>query len=151
MTPRQEKFCREYIVDMNATQAAIRAGYKAQTAYSMGSRLLKHVEIQRRIQQLRESYFDSTIASAKEAEAFLAQALRGEVQEEVIVTQSAGDGVSVTKIVRKQLPARDRIKAAELIGRRNSLFTDKVQVDGEVTISVAERLKKAREMMTDDQ
>lgn len=41
VTPRQEKFCVEYLIDLNATQAAIRAGYSDKTAYSMGQRLLK--------------------------------------------------------------------------------------------------------------
>lgn len=48
---RQERFAQEYIIDLNATQAAIRAGYSEKTAYSIGQRLLKHVEIQERIQQ----------------------------------------------------------------------------------------------------
>lgn len=46
MTPRQEAFVREYLVDLNATQAAIRAGYSARTAASQGERLLRNVEIQ---------------------------------------------------------------------------------------------------------
>lgn len=45
MTPKQETFVREYLVDLNATQAAIRAGYSEDTAYSQGQRLLKHVEV----------------------------------------------------------------------------------------------------------
>ncbi len=44
MTPKQERFVEEYLIDLNATQAAIRAGYSAKTAYSIGQRLLKEVE-----------------------------------------------------------------------------------------------------------
>lgn len=51
LNERQERFAQEYIIDLNATQAAIRAGYSEKTAYSIGQRLLKHVEIQERIQQ----------------------------------------------------------------------------------------------------
>lgn len=45
LTPQQARFVEEYLVDLNATQAAIRAGYSEDTAYSQGGRLLKHVEV----------------------------------------------------------------------------------------------------------
>lgn len=45
LTPKQARFVEEYLVDLNATQAAIRAGYSARTAHSQGQRLLKHVEV----------------------------------------------------------------------------------------------------------
>lgn len=47
-------FCREYLIDLNATRAAIRAGYSERTAYSQGQRLLKNVETQERIAELKE-------------------------------------------------------------------------------------------------
>lgn len=136
MTPKQEKFCVEYLVDLNATQAAIRAGYSEKTAHSQGPRLLENVEVQNRIKELREREFDNSIATAKEAEAFLAKAMRGEIEEEVIVTEGQGDGFSEAKIMNKKISARDRIKAAELIGKRNQLFTDKVKVDSAVPIVI---------------
>ncbi len=61
MTPRQEKFCVEYLIDLNATQAAIRAGYSEKTAYSMGQRLLKNVEIKSRIKELQDKVFEDGI------------------------------------------------------------------------------------------
>lgn len=60
LTEKQEQFCNEYLIDLNATQAAIRAGYKEKTAYSAGQRLLKHVEIQKRIQQLKNERSERT-------------------------------------------------------------------------------------------
>ena len=53
LTPKQERFCEEYLIDLNATQAAIRAGYSEKTAYSAGQRLLRNVEIQNRIAELK--------------------------------------------------------------------------------------------------
>lgn len=53
LSPKQEQFVTEYLVDLNATQAAIRAGYSPKTAYSMGQRLLKKVEMQKAIQEAR--------------------------------------------------------------------------------------------------
>ena len=115
MTPRQEKFCVEYLIDLNATQAAIRAGYREKTAYSMGQRLLKNVEIKSRIKKMRDEYYDKTIMSAKEVEYLLSKAGRGELKEEVVVVEGLGDGVSAAQIIKKHLSAKDRIKALELI------------------------------------
>lgn len=53
LTAMRERFVDEYLVDLNATQAAIRAGYSPKTAYSMGQRLLKDVEVQAAIQEAR--------------------------------------------------------------------------------------------------
>lgn len=97
MTPRQEKFCVEYLIDLNATQAAIRAGYSDKTAYSMGQRLLKNVEIQSRIKKMRDDYYDKTIMSAKEVEYLLSKAGRDELKEEVVVVEGVGDGFSESK------------------------------------------------------
>ncbi len=51
---KPELFCREYIVDLNVTQAAIRAGYSAKTAYSSGQRLFKEEVVQQRINELKQ-------------------------------------------------------------------------------------------------
>ena len=51
MTPKQQAFAREYAIDKNATQAAIRAGYSAKTAHSAGPRLLENVEVRAEIER----------------------------------------------------------------------------------------------------
>ena len=130
MTPRQEKFCVEYLIDLNATQAAIRAGYSDKTAYSMGQRLLKNVEIQSRIKKMRDDYYDKTIMSAKEVEYLLSKAGRDELKEEVVVVEGVGDGFSDSKIIKKRLSAKDRIKALELMGKRHHLFEDQDSKNG---------------------
>ena len=55
LTPKRERFCVEYCLDFNITQAAIRAGFSKATAYSIGWELMKNVEIQARIMQLRNA------------------------------------------------------------------------------------------------
>lgn len=132
MTPKQEKFCVEYLVDLNGTQAAIRAGYSEKTAEATASRLLRNVNVKKRISELREKEFKATIATAEEAEAFLARVMRGEIEEEVVVTEGVGEGCSEARIIKKRISAKDRIKAAELIGKRNALFTDKVDLDATI-------------------
>lgn len=136
MTPRQEKFCVEYLIDLNATQAAIRAGYREKTAYSMGQRLLKNVEIKSRIKKMRDDYYDKAIMSAKEVEYLLSKAGRGELKEEVVVVEGLGDGVSAAQIIKKHLSAKDRIKALELMGKRHHLFEDQNVKTGEEEVQI---------------
>lgn len=122
MTPKQKKFCVEYLIDLNATQAAIRAGYSKKTARSLGQRLLTYVDVRNHIKDLRAKYFKKEIMTAEEVEYRLSKAGRGELKEEVIVVEGVGDGCSEARIVKKQISAKDRIKALELMGKRHDLF-----------------------------
>lgn len=136
MTPRQEKFCVEYLIDLNATQAAIRAGYSKRTADRIANQNLRKLEIQSRIKKMRDEYYDKTIMSAKEVEYLLSRAGRGELKEEVVVVEGVGDGFSESKIVKKRLSAKDRIKALELMGKRHHLFEDQNSKTGEEEVQI---------------
>ena len=81
MTDKQELFCQEYLKEMNATQAAIKAGYSEKTAYSQGQRLLKNVEIKSRIKSIREQIQNENIATIKDIEEFLSLSMNGEIDE----------------------------------------------------------------------
>ena len=128
MNAKQKQFVIEYLIDFNATQAAIRAGYSEKTARSQGQRLLTNVDIKKAIIEEREKIQDENIATAKDVEEFLSQAMNGQLDEEVVLTVSYGDGSSDIVHERKELSARDRIKAAELLGKRHALFTDKTEM-----------------------
>lgn len=134
MTDKQKKFVLEYMIDMNATQAAIRSGYSLRTAYSHGQRLLKNVEIQKAISEIREERQRESILTILDIEQFLSETIKGEHEEEVVTTIGDGEGVSHAEIVKKQVSMRDRLKAAELLGKRYGLFTDKQQVTVQVPI-----------------
>lgn len=136
MTPRQEKFCVEYLIDLNATQAAIRAGYSKRTADRIANQNLRKLEIQSRIKKMRDEYYDKTIMSAKEVEYLLSKAGRGELKEEIVVVEGVGDGFSESKIVKKHLSAKDRIKALELLGKRHHLFEDQNSKTGEEEVRI---------------
>lgn len=136
MTPRQEKFCVEYLIDLNATQAAIRAGYSKRTADRIANQNLRKLEIQSRIKKMRDEYYDKTIMSAKEVEYLLSKAGRGELKEEVVVVEGVGDGFSESKIIKKRLSAKDRIKALELMGKRHHLFEDQNSKTGEEEVQI---------------
>ncbi len=60
LTPKQQRFVEEYLVDLNATRAAIRVGYSEKTAYSQGQRLLKHAEIARAVNAAQEARTERT-------------------------------------------------------------------------------------------
>lgn len=139
MTPRQEKFCIEYLIDLNATQAAIRAGYSKRTAEALASRLLRNVNIRGRIKELQDKVFEDGMMSATEALWRLSKAGRGELKEEVVVTEGVGDGFSEAKIIKKQISARDQIKALELMGKRHDLFSADTKIEMVPVIIAGER------------
>lgn len=122
MNKRQERFVLEWLRDMNATKAAIRAGYSERTAYSIGQRLLKNVEIQTAIKEFHEQRQRESVATVLDVEEFLSETMRGEHKEEVVTSVGEGKGVFHNEIVRKQVSMKDRIRAAELLGKRFGLF-----------------------------
>ena len=128
MNKRQERFVLEWLRDMNATKAAIRAGYSERTAYSIGQRLLKNVEIQTAIKEFHEQRQRESVATVLDVEEFLSETMRGEHKEEVVTSVGEGKGVFHNEIVRKQVSMKDRIRAAELLGKRFGMF-DASQVE----------------------
>lgn len=132
MTPRQQKFVQEYLIDLNAKQAAIRAGYSPKTAQEQASRLLSNVKVQNAIAVFMENMTASNIADIQEIMKHLTTVMRGEAKEEVLIF--TGNGVQ--QITTKQVSAKDRIRAAELLGKRYGLFSDKVNIDGLVPVVI---------------
>ncbi len=132
MTPRQQKFVQEYLIDLNAKRAAIRAGYSPKTAQEQASRLLSNVKVQNAIAAFMDNMTASNIADIQEIMEHLTAVMRGEVTEEVLIL--VGNGVQ--EITTKQVSAKDRIRAAELLGKRYGLFSDKVNIDGLVPVVI---------------
>ena len=138
MNERQKRFVAEYIKDYNATQAAIRAGYSERTAYSQGNRLLKNVEIKKAIKELQNEVRKENIAEAIEVEEFLSLAMKGEIEEEVVVTENIGDFESRARIIKKQISARERIKAAELLAKRYGLLNENMNINAEMAVKIVD-------------
>nr|DAX59865.1 MAG TPA: Terminase small subunit [Caudoviricetes sp.] len=136
LNARQNSFIGFYWETRNATEAAKKAGYSEKTAYSIGQRLLKNVEVKDAIDKLIEQSRAENIAKASEIEEFLSLTMRGEIQEEVVVVEGEGDGVSSARIIKKQVSAKERIKAAELLGKRHALFTDKTKFEGTLPVMI---------------
>ncbi|OZB07103.1 MAG: hypothetical protein B7X61_15770 [Gallionellales bacterium 39-52-133] len=135
LTIKQETFVAEYLVDLNATQAAIRAGYSAKTANEQGSRLLANVSVQKLIQErmsqraerleITSDYVLNTIVDTiercRQAKPVLDKAgkpvLVFNENEQTIVPMYAFDPSAV-------------LKGSELLGKHLKLFTDKTEVTG---------------------
>lgn len=133
MTNKQKRFADEYLVDLNATQAAIRAGYKEKTAYSQGQRMLKNVEIKTYIEEQLERLHNKKTADAQEVIEYLTSVLRGESEGEELVNEFQGEGISRAVNVKKKPSEKDKLRAAELLGKRFGIFTDKIE--NKVTVS----------------
>ena len=136
LNARQKAFCEYYVASGNATEAAIKAGYSERTAKSIGQRLLTFVDIKKYIDELMQKLESERIATAEEVLQNLTAMMRGEIQEEVVVVEGEGDGVSSARIIKKQVSAKERIKAAELLGKRHALFTDKTKIEGTLPVMI---------------
>ncbi len=136
LTEKQKRFCDYFIETGNITEAAIKAGYSKKTAYAIGQENLKKPILKAYIDEKLEEMQSKRIADATEVMELLTQALRGEITEEVVVVEGSGDGYSEAKTIDKQIGAKDRIKAAELLGKRYGLYTDKVNITGTVPVMI---------------
>jgi phage terminase small subunit len=164
LTPKQQMFVREYLVDLNATQAAIRAGYSAKTAEEQGYQLLRKTSVQAAIQLgmdaraqsieinatrvLKEigrlAFFDprkllnadGTPKPIHELDDDTAAAVAG-----VEIVTKGNEDLGYADILKIKLA--DKSKNLEMLGRHLKLFTDKIEVD--VGGELAQRMKEARE------
>lgn len=114
LKPKELIFAEEWLKTTNATQSAIKAGYSERTAYSAGNRLLKKVEIKQYIEERLAEMKEHSIADTNEVMQFLSSTMRGDVPDQFGLDAALND----------------RIKAAELLGKRYKMFTDKQEISG---------------------
>lgn len=114
LKPKEFTFAEEWLKTMNATQSAIKAGYSERTAYSAGNRLLKKVEVKQYIDERLTEMQESSIADTNEVIQFLSSTMRGDIPDQFGLDPALND----------------RLKAAELLGKRYKLFTDKQEISG---------------------
>lgn len=121
LTDRQARFCEEYLIDLNATQAAIRAGYSEKTANEQGARLLANVSVQEKIAELKAE-----------------RAKRTEITQDSVIQELAAVARAEVKGVR----AVDKLKALELLGKHLGMFVERYEVNA---AEVEKRIAEARE------
>ena len=142
MTDKQKIFADEYLIDLNATRA-YRVAYpsvkKDTTAATNGGRLLRNAEIEKYIEEMLEKLRSERIADVQEVMEYLTSVMRREKKESVVVTLSKersiyikdDNGVPRKQTVKEEIPQiveipaklSDANKAAELLGKRFSLFS----------------------------
>ncbi len=133
MTPKQKRFCDEYLIDLNATQAAIRAGYSKKTAQAIGTENLTKPLLKEYIENRMAEKESELIAGQDEVLQYLTAVMRGEDKEERLTTNTLGEVETIETVVQG-----NRLKAAEMLGKRYGLFTEKVEqnVDMDLNINI---------------
>jgi phage terminase small subunit len=100
--------------------------------------LLRNAKVKNYIDEQLKKIEDESIADATEVMKYLTAVMRNELTEEVVVVEGEGEGCSSARIVKKDISAKDRNKAAELLGKRYRLFTEKVEVDGVQQVQIVD-------------
>ena len=133
MTPKQEAFVREYLIDLNATQAAIRAGYSAKTAGQQGERLLKNVEIAADIQAAMDRRAERTEITADYVLSGIQEIAERCLQRAPVMVGRGEDRAQMVDDEGRHVWTFDSSganKAFENLGKHLKLFTDKVEHSG---------------------
>lgn len=134
---KQEAFCLHYAKTGNATESYKKAGYNPtsdNSAGAMARRLLQNVKIKARLEELAAELASEKIASVREVQERLTAILRGEIQEEQVVVEGCGDGVSEATIIKRQPQLKDMIKAGETLAKMQGGFDNSMNVT--VTVPV---------------
>lgn len=147
LSDKQERFCQEYLVDLNATRAYIRAGYSVKTAPSCASRLLEKANVRARVDELMARRARRTGVTQDRVVRELARVafvdptqvidfhtgrVRGDAPED---DRAALAGVRVkdgADFSEREVKLHDKVRALELLGKHLGLFTEKVELSGEM-------------------
>lgn len=136
LTAKQRRFCDEYLISLNATQAAIKAGYSEKYAHTNTTKLLNNTTIKEFIAKRMDEKEKELIADQDEVLRYLTSVLRGESQSEVVVVEGIGMGSSEARTISKAPDEKERLKAAELLGKRYGLYTDRIEQDVDMEMSI---------------
>lgn len=136
MKDRQRRFADEYLIDLNAEAAAVRAGYSPKYARGNAYKLVAKSGIKEYIEKRMAEKESELIADQNEVLRYLTAVMRGESTSEEIIVEGIGDGRSKVRKLEKTPSEKDRLKAAELIGKRYGLFTDKIETDIDMDLNI---------------
>lgn len=133
LTPKQQKFADYYVELGNAEQAAIKAGYSERYARGNAHKLVANSGIKEYIDARLGEKESERIAKQDEVLQFLTVVLRGQETESIPIV-----GKDFFEMVDNTPSIKDRIKAAELLGKRYAMWTDKQQLDGVVGVQIVD-------------
>lgn len=138
LTAKQQRFCDEYLICLNASEAAIKAGYSKKYAATNTSKLLNNTNIKECLKKRMDKKEKELIADQNEVLKYLTSVIRGQSRSSVVVVENIGDYMSEAREMEKSPDEKERLKAAELLGKAHGIFTDKVEqtVDMDLNITV---------------
>ena len=142
LNPKQKAFADYYLASSNAYESAIKAGYSEKYAKAQSFKLLDNVGIASYMKERLAELDSKRVADANEVLEYLTKVMRGESESEVIVTEGM-----TTRKVMKRPDEKERTRAAELLGKRHRLFTDKVEVKDEGKEQVKKSLSSMEQML----
>ena len=148
---KQKRFADEYLISGNAKQAAIKAGYSRKSSYSIGEENLRKPELLSYIEERLQDIESESIAKQEEILKYLTSVMRGEQKEAILI--GMGDGVQ--EITYIEVSAKERIRAAELLGKRYRLWVEKQEINATVHVNpilenILEQLQEPDEEITED-
>lgn len=132
MSLKQQRFADEYIISGNATQAAVKAGYSSKYTNTNTSKLLQNTTIKSYIDERLAQLASDKVATQEEVLTYLTSVMRGETQEQTLCSI----GELGQEVIDIDVGAKDRIKAAELLGKRFRMWTEKVETDVTQTVVI---------------
>ena len=144
MTNKHRRFADEYMIDCNATRAYL-AAYphvtSRRSASSRGSLLLQRPDVRAYLEEQMQALHSEKMADAREVLEYLTAVVRGETRAEVVMVEGRGEGVTEAVRISKAPDQRERLKAAELLGRHWGILTNRVKLEaGPVVISGGEQI-----------
>ncbi|MBF7019632.1 terminase small subunit [Staphylococcus sp. 18_1_E_LY] len=128
MNERQKRFADEYIRTANKYQSAVRAGYSEKYAKTNAHKLLENTSVKNYVEARFEELKKQAIAEQDEVLQFLTSVMRGEEVDEENIVVPKGDFLSDVEKHTKRADTAQRIKSAELLGKRYAIFTDKQEI-----------------------
>lgn len=139
MTEKQKRFADEYIIDLNGTRA-YKAAYPSvksdHTATVNAGRLLTNADVKSYVDERLAEIRSKKTAEATEVMEYLTSVMRGESTADVVVVD--GDGA---RIINKNPDEKERLKAAELLGKRFGLFRENVEIGGKMGVTIVDDIK----------
>lgn len=139
MTDNQRRFADEYLIDCNGARAYMAAYPRVKnnvTAGALAARLMAKEEIRNYIAAKLEEISNAKVADAQEVLEYLTSVMRGESTAEIVVVEGVGEGYSSARTMKKAPDERERLKAAELLGKRYAIFSDKLNMDGALPVVI---------------
>lgn len=131
ITPKQERFCQEYIVDYNGAQAAVRAGYAANSARKTASRLLTNADILARVRELQREQTARLALTQDYVLQQLVDTYRCCREPEPVMVYDADAG-GMVESGKYQFDSKGALRALELIGKHLGMYQDKLKLDAKL-------------------